>query len=547
MKKDDILDAMSGIKDEYINEAVPGAARRKSSVWAKAGVIAACLCLFAAVGFLIPYGMNKPAVKPPVDTDTVGSGVETTAPAANETTGMVEDSTAPVESDTPDTEDMATTEDSTTAPQTVEKDPPEIVEKAIGGASGCSAHPHGYHSFSEGLVEYVGKDVFEEWYKSSYNYDSKPDKKYPRGECYDFEVASIKTFIDDFDIPRAVFEEYFDEEEFLQYLNYYKPEREEIIDALYSCTEEEADDYFNSLICENTIGWLRAFMSSGEMYAYRCGLHHYNYHAYGLPYSVEGLDEAEALSEFRQWENQLTEEWLAELSRDYWKLEEAIMCRTPYNIKAHIDHYDISKEMFLEINTFTADPYDTDFLYSSTDEAISNYFKRGPYYDESLGIHYNENGRSNFNKLWNAVYDECATVLYNIGIDGAISMIERIYVSKIPRNTLEEMIVSVNGDGTGDAYNYDLDLVYGEGTDGTDALPLDSIKDLIIDTYRSYGVSMYLKYVGGDSSRINFGKYVVKKCYGIENDTYDEAVFESDIYPLYRLDEMFCRVGRYAE
>ncbi|MBQ9920720.1 MAG: hypothetical protein IJO52_00910, partial [Clostridia bacterium] len=115
------------------------------------------------------------------------------------------------------------------------------------------------------------------------------------------------------------------------------------------------------------------------------------------------------------------------------------------------------------------------------------------------------------------------------------------------RNTLEEMIVSVNGDGTGDAYNYDLDLVYGEGTDGTDALPLDSIKDLIIDTYRSYGVSMYLKYVGGDSSRINFGKYVVKKCYGIENDTYDEAVFESDIYPLYRLDEMFCRVGRYAE
>ena len=61
------------------------------------------------------------------------------------------------------------------------------------------------------------------------------------------------------------------------------------------------------------------------------------------------------------------------------------------------------KEMFLEINRFTANPYDTDFLYSSTDEEISNYFKRGPYYDESLGIHYNENGRSSFNKLRNAV------------------------------------------------------------------------------------------------------------------------------------------------
>ena len=72
MKKDDILDAMSGIKDEYINEAVPGAARRKSSVWAKAGVIAACLCLFAAVGFLIPYGMNKPTPTPIATVSTVG-------------------------------------------------------------------------------------------------------------------------------------------------------------------------------------------------------------------------------------------------------------------------------------------------------------------------------------------------------------------------------------------------------------------------------------------------------------------------------------------
>lgn len=545
MKKDRLIEALSGIKEEYIDEAAPKGVVKKSSFAAKAAVVAACLCLFAVSGFLISYGMKAPEPTPPIETGGVATVTDTAEPTEGTETSGVEE-TVPVESNTSDTEDVSNTEDSTTAPQTVDENPPEIFENAIGGSEGCSAHPYHYHNIPEGLADYVGKDVYEEWCRTSYNYDLKQDKKYPRGECYDYKVASIKTFIDDFNIPREVFEEYFDEEDFLKYLNYYKPEREEIIDVLYSCTEEEADDYFNSLICENTIAWLRAFMASGEMNAYRCSLHHRDYHIFHLPYNEEGVYDTEALSKHKEWENQLTEEWLAELSRDYWKIEEALWCRTPYNIKAHIDHYDISKETFLEVNGFMASPYDTDFIYSSTDEVISNYFKREQFYDESVGIHYND-GSSYFSKLNAEINDECATVLYNIGIDGAISMIERIYVSKIPRNTLEEMIVSVNGDGTEGVYNYNLDLVYGEGTDGTDALPLDSIKDLIIDTYRSYGVSMYLRYVGGDSSRINFGKYVVKKCYGIESDTYDEAVFENNVYPGYRLDEMFCRVGRYAE
>lgn len=204
MKKDDILDAMSGIKEEYINEAVPGAARRKSSVWAKAGVIAACLCLFAAVGFLIPYGMNKPAVKPPVDTDTVGSGVETTVPATNETTGMVEDST--------DTEDVQNT-------------------PCIGGTALCKVHEEIYHMVPDFLAELRDANEMFEWANSLKIDESKVKST---TECpYEY---NIKLLIDKFGITK---------EEFIEAYPFTSAGAVDV-DLLYNGTAEEIDGYYRN-------------------------------------------------------------------------------------------------------------------------------------------------------------------------------------------------------------------------------------------------------------------------------------------------------------
>ncbi len=205
MKKDDILDAMSGIKDEYINEAVPGAARRKSSVWAKAGVIAACLCLFAAVGFLIPYGMNKPAVKPPVNTDIVGSGVETTSPATNETTGMVEDSV--------DTGDVQNT-------------------PGIGGTALCKVHHDMYHSIYGGLSDYVGSKKYSEWVKTL-----KVDETKINSDTECPIEGNIKLFIDTFNISKT---------EFAENCNLIQCSEYDL-NVLYSKTAEEIDLYYRDI------------------------------------------------------------------------------------------------------------------------------------------------------------------------------------------------------------------------------------------------------------------------------------------------------------
>lgn len=203
MKKDDILDAISGIKDEYINEAVPGAARRKSSVWAKAGVIAACLCLFAAVGFLIPYGMNKPAVKPPVDTDTVGSGVATTVSSTNETTGMVEDST----------------------------DTGEIKNYwgFGGGDYPCNVHHTVYHMIPSEIIELVGgNEAIEEWITNNTSGDTTDS------EC---PMLSIKQVIDAFDITEDEFAEACN----LVFYPYYD------LDVLFNGSIEEADMLYRDM------------------------------------------------------------------------------------------------------------------------------------------------------------------------------------------------------------------------------------------------------------------------------------------------------------
>ncbi len=241
MKKDDILDAMSGIKEEYINEAVPGAARRKSSVWTKAGVIAACLCLFAAVGFLIPYGMNEPEPTPPVhtgDTVTHTDPAETTSPA--ETSGVTEDSTDPGESDTPDTEDMATTEDSTTAPQTVDDDPPETSENAIGGGKySCNIHHTYYHSIPSGITELVGgREAMREKF-ANYNTDNMSCPK-----------VSLKQIIDVCGITR---------DEFAETVRLVTNPVYDI-DILFNSTLQEADEFYSD------IEWLLSLDSLATCY-----------------------------------------------------------------------------------------------------------------------------------------------------------------------------------------------------------------------------------------------------------------------------------------
>ncbi len=45
-----------------------------------------------------------------------------------------------------------------------------------------------------------------------------------------------------------------------------------------------------------------------------------------------------------------------------------------------------------------------------------------------------------------------------------------------------------------ESYRTLLYLLYGEGTDGTDVKPLESVKELIVSTYRQYGVSMWMAY-----------------------------------------------------
>ena len=55
-------DAMSELDNKYIDEALNYKKKSRKSAWGKLGAIAACLCLIAAVGIMIPFGEHQDTV-----------------------------------------------------------------------------------------------------------------------------------------------------------------------------------------------------------------------------------------------------------------------------------------------------------------------------------------------------------------------------------------------------------------------------------------------------------------------------------------------------
>lgn len=61
-------DAMSELDNKYIDEALNYKKKSRKSAWGKLGAIAACLCLIAAVGIMIPFGEHQDTVLAPMIT-----------------------------------------------------------------------------------------------------------------------------------------------------------------------------------------------------------------------------------------------------------------------------------------------------------------------------------------------------------------------------------------------------------------------------------------------------------------------------------------------
>ena len=61
-------DAMSELDNKYVDEALNYKRKAKKSVWVKWGTIAACVCLIAVVGIMIPFGEHQDAVTAPMIT-----------------------------------------------------------------------------------------------------------------------------------------------------------------------------------------------------------------------------------------------------------------------------------------------------------------------------------------------------------------------------------------------------------------------------------------------------------------------------------------------
>lgn len=88
-----------------------------------------------------------------------------------------------------------------------------------GGIIECE-HTISYHSISYTLIDYVGNEEFDKW-TDSQNYES----------------TNIVNFIRDFNIPKEVFIEYYNET-----INYYTHDYD--IDLIYSDDDEAIEEYF---------------------------------------------------------------------------------------------------------------------------------------------------------------------------------------------------------------------------------------------------------------------------------------------------------------
>lgn len=103
---------------------------------------------------------------------------------------------------------------------------------AIGGSSYCEVHYPTYHMIGSGIIEYIGKERFEEWYKSIAESGEIPEL--PEG-CN--RPINIKMIIDHFDIPMDDFAE----------SCYFPSDSAYNLNLLYNGTLEEIDEYFRDL------------------------------------------------------------------------------------------------------------------------------------------------------------------------------------------------------------------------------------------------------------------------------------------------------------
>lgn len=104
-------------------------------------------------------------------------------------------------------------------------------EGTNGGTKVCLIHSSDYHCFSSYLTDYVGDDVFMNWFKSTDASDKNTD-----GGCL-YPEQNIYEFIRYFDFPKEVLIELYNE--------YLLPNYN--IDLLYNGTADENDQYYRSI------------------------------------------------------------------------------------------------------------------------------------------------------------------------------------------------------------------------------------------------------------------------------------------------------------
>ena len=78
----------------------------------------------------------------------------------------------------------------------------DTIGDAVGGTDYCTIHHSAYHMIPGWLIDYVGKDKFEEWQNSL----TVDNMDVPTEGCN--RAANIKTVIDYFGIPEDIFSEY---------------------------------------------------------------------------------------------------------------------------------------------------------------------------------------------------------------------------------------------------------------------------------------------------------------------------------------------------
>lgn len=160
-----------------------------------------------------------------------------------------------------------------------------VVMEEFGGPSAeCQEHSSSYHSVYSRFMFYVGQDVYRQWRDTT----TQGSDEYGR---FDEDVFSIQAFIEEFDIPRSVFEEIVEEcasggspvlriteDEYRAEFGY----TDEQIDALYSADQGRINEAFcGSLAYYNE--------TDGELYS----IYWMNEHT-AAEWSAAGIPVAEA-------------------------------------------------------------------------------------------------------------------------------------------------------------------------------------------------------------------------------------------------------------